>query len=231
MPAHPDVHFNLALAYEKRERTSRGARALGPLFALCTKRTVGRAGSRAPEPTLRQAQTDGAHSLSPAELNPFHFLKGTPMLLRWLACAGVILWVLTMTISSKSAQTNPSVATSPTAAAQKFAVLSDQVHEGLAGAFSNERVGGWVSRPSRSQDGQGHRARRAPGRYELGIHRKAARFLRRMARTVSREKPPLRTSTRKTPPIGSSLTIRSVSICSNSTRFKVTGTTRRWWWS
>ncbi|MGC1625422.1 MAG: DUF885 domain-containing protein [Candidatus Acidiferrales bacterium] len=31
-----------------------------------------------------------------------------------------------MTISSKSAQTNPSVATSPTAAAQKFAVLSDQ---------------------------------------------------------------------------------------------------------
>ncbi|MGA7062700.1 MAG: DUF885 domain-containing protein [Candidatus Acidiferrales bacterium] len=48
------------------------------------------------------------------------------MLLRWLACAGVILWVLTMTISSKSAQTNPSVATSPTAAAQKFAVLSDQ---------------------------------------------------------------------------------------------------------
>jgi uncharacterized protein (DUF885 family) len=55
------------------------------------------------------------------------------MSLRWLACASVILWVLTMTLSSKSAQTTPSAAASPSAAAQKFAVLSDQfMKESLA---------------------------------------------------------------------------------------------------
>jgi uncharacterized protein (DUF885 family) len=48
------------------------------------------------------------------------------MRLRWLACAGIIPWVLMMTLPSKSAQTNPALAASPSAAAQKFAVLSDQ---------------------------------------------------------------------------------------------------------
>ncbi|MGA7855270.1 MAG: DUF885 domain-containing protein [Candidatus Acidiferrales bacterium] len=48
------------------------------------------------------------------------------MSLRWLAYAGVILWMLMMTLSSKSAQTRSSAANSPSAAAQKFAVLSDQ---------------------------------------------------------------------------------------------------------
>jgi uncharacterized protein (DUF885 family) len=55
------------------------------------------------------------------------------MSLRWLACAGLILWVLMMTLPSKSAQTNRSSAASPSAAAQKFAVLSDQfMKESLA---------------------------------------------------------------------------------------------------
>ena len=47
------------------------------------------------------------------------------MSLRWLACAGVILWVLMMTLPSKSQQSNPSAAASRSAAAQKFALLSD----------------------------------------------------------------------------------------------------------
>ncbi len=55
------------------------------------------------------------------------------MSLRWLACAGIILWVLMTTLPSKSAQTNPSFAASPGAAAQKFAVLSDHfMKESLA---------------------------------------------------------------------------------------------------
>ena len=48
------------------------------------------------------------------------------MSLRWLACAGVILWVLMMTLPSKSQQTNTSAGASQSAPAPKFAVLSDQ---------------------------------------------------------------------------------------------------------
>ncbi len=47
------------------------------------------------------------------------------MLLRWLVCAGVILWVLMMTLPSKSEQANRSLAVSSSPAAEKFAVLSD----------------------------------------------------------------------------------------------------------
>ena len=121
-------------------------------------------------------------------------------------------------------QTNPSVATSPTAAAQKFAVLSDQfMKDSLALSPTSASEAGisrriTTPRPARPSSST------PIGRYELGIHRKTARILRRVARTIPRPKLRLRPWTRKTPPIGSSLTIRSVSICSNSTRFRVTGT-------
>ncbi|MGA6954324.1 MAG: DUF885 family protein, partial [Candidatus Acidiferrales bacterium] len=55
------------------------------------------------------------------------------MSLRWLACAGVILWVLMMSLPSKSEQPIQTADASRAAAAQKFAALSDQfMKESLA---------------------------------------------------------------------------------------------------
>jgi uncharacterized protein (DUF885 family) len=55
------------------------------------------------------------------------------MSLRSFACAGVILWVLMMSLPSKSQQTNQSLDSARAAAAQKFAALSDQfMKESLA---------------------------------------------------------------------------------------------------
>src|ERR1700747_3538747 len=62
------------------------------------------------------------------------------------------------------------------------------IHEGIAGTFSIERLGCWIS-PSPSQDRQHHRAGRALGRSEPGIHRPAARLLRELARAFPRGNP------------------------------------------
>ena len=66
------------------------------------------------------------------------------MSLRWLTCAGVILWVFMMTPSSKSQQTNQSLVASRPAAAQKFAALSDQfMKESLALSPSSASAAGY----------------------------------------------------------------------------------------
>ncbi|MGA8406205.1 MAG: DUF885 domain-containing protein [Candidatus Acidiferrales bacterium] len=52
------------------------------------------------------------------------------MPLRWLVCAGVILWVLMTALPAKSQRPNSSADASRSATAQKFATLSDQFTKG-----------------------------------------------------------------------------------------------------
>jgi uncharacterized protein (DUF885 family) len=66
------------------------------------------------------------------------------MSLRLVSCAGVILWVLMMTLPSKSQQTNQSPDAARAAAAQKFAALSDQfMKESLALSPSSASAAGY----------------------------------------------------------------------------------------
>ena len=72
MPAHADVHFNLALAYEKRGERSPRPRAVGALSALRPQRSLGRAGSRSIEAIFIEPQTLRPDSLPASALgSPF----------------------------------------------------------------------------------------------------------------------------------------------------------------
>jgi uncharacterized protein (DUF885 family) len=63
---------------------------------------------------------------------------------RWLTCACVILWVLMMTLPSKSQETDQSPDVSRAAAAQKFAALSDKfMKESLALSPSSASAAGY----------------------------------------------------------------------------------------
>jgi uncharacterized protein (DUF885 family) len=63
---------------------------------------------------------------------------------RWLTCACVILWVLMMTVPSKSQETDQSPDVSRAAAAQKFAALSDKfMKESLALSPSSASAAGY----------------------------------------------------------------------------------------
>ena len=114
----------------------------------------------------------------------------------------------------------------PQSASEKFAQLSDRVHEGLAGDVSCQRVRSRISQAHRSENRKNHRARCFTRRHEPGSLCQAARFLRRMAATLSHRDPGRCRSLPKMPPIGTSSTIKSASVCSNWTTFKAIGITR-----
>src|SRR5271170_7041444 len=99
---------------------------MGALPALCAQRPLGRPSPRAPAAILRQAQTQRANSLPPAQLNVPVRLKGLSMPRRCVFCAAAVLLTLMISQRSNSQQQDPSSNAARAAAAKKFAVLSDQ---------------------------------------------------------------------------------------------------------
>src|SRR5580658_9131877 len=99
---------------------------MGALSALCAQRPMGRPGPRAPPAILRQAQTQRANSLPPAQLNVPARLKGLPMPRRCLLCAAAVLLTFMISQRSNSQQPDPLFDDTRAATAKKFAALSDQ---------------------------------------------------------------------------------------------------------
>src|SRR5271155_1216535 len=119
---------------------------MGALPALRSQRPLGGPSPRAPAAIHRQAQTQPANSLPPAQLNAAAQLKGRPMFFRWTLSAGAILWVLMISQSSNSQQPGQPSGASHSAASQKFAALSDQfMKDSLAWSPVNASTAGYHS--------------------------------------------------------------------------------------